>query len=128
MTWQMLFVFGLLVVSFALMVWEKLSLDIIAMLVFSALLAAGILTPREAFRVFANEAAVTVASMFILSAALERTGVIESIAHRLNEAVGRSDWSLLIVMLPIVAVLSAFVCLHLRRFVHAHRHVDQHSG
>ncbi|MEO5717043.1 MAG: SLC13 family permease [Chthoniobacterales bacterium] len=109
MTWQMLFVFGLLVVSFALMVWEKLSLDVIAMLVFSALLAAGILTPREAFRVFANEAAITVASMFILSAALERTGVIESIAHRLNEAVGRSDWSLLIVMLPIVAVLSAFV-------------------
>ncbi len=109
MTWQMLFVFGVLVVSFVLMVWEKLSLDIIAMLVFSALLAAGILTPREAFRVFANEAAITVASMFILSAALERTGVIESIAHRLNRAVGQSDWSLLIVMLPIVAVLSAFI-------------------
>ncbi len=109
MTWQMLFVFALLIASFVLMVWEKLSLDVIAMLVFSALLAAGILTPREAFRVFANEAAITVASMFILSAALERTGVIESIAHRLNRAVGQSDWSLLIVMLPIVAVLSAFI-------------------
>ena len=79
------------------------------MLAFSALLAAGILTPAEAFKVFSNEAAITVASMFILSAALERTGVIESIARRLNRAVGQSDWPLLIVMLPIVAVLSAFI-------------------
>ncbi len=109
MTWQMLFVFGLLAASFVLMVWEKLSLDIISMLVFTALLAAGILTPAEAFKVFSNEAAITVASMFILSAALERTGVIESIAHRLNRAVGQSDWSLLLVMLPIVALLSAFI-------------------
>ena len=109
MTWQMIFVFGLLAASFGLMVWEKLSLDIIAMLVFTALLAAGILTPAEAFKVFSNEAAITVASMFILSAALERTGVIESIAHRLNRAVGQSDWSLLVVMLPIVVLLSAFI-------------------
>jgi Na+/H+ antiporter NhaD/arsenite permease-like protein len=92
MTWPMLFVFALLIASFALMMWEKLSLDIIAMLVFSALLAAGILTPEEAFRVFSNKAAITVANIFILSGALERTGVIESIAHRLNRAVGQSDW------------------------------------
>jgi len=109
MTWEMIFVFGLLAVTFAMMVWEKLSLDIVAMLALSALLAAGILTPAEAFKVFSNEAAITVACMFILSAALERTGVIETIAHQLNRAVGKSDWSLLIVMLPIVAVLSAFI-------------------
>lgn len=109
MTWQMLFVFGLLVASFALMVWEKLSLDIVAMLTFSALLVTGILTPAEAFKVFGNEAAITIACMFILSAALERTGVIETIAHFLNRAVGRSDWTVLLVVLPIVAVVSAFV-------------------
>lgn len=109
MTWEMIFVFAVLAVTFGLMVWEKLSLDIVAMLAFSALLVAGILTPAEAFKVFSNEAAITVASMFILSAALERTGVIESIAHRLNRAVGKSDWSVLLVMLPIVAVLSAFI-------------------
>jgi len=109
MTIEILFVFFLLVATFAMMVWEKLSLDIVAMIAFSALLVAGILTPAEAFKVFSNEAAITVACMFILSAALERTGVIESIAHRLNRAVGKSDWSVLIVMLPIVALLSAFI-------------------
>ncbi len=105
----MIFVFGVLGATFAFMVWEKLSLDIVAMLAFTALLLTGILSPTEAFTVFSNDAAITVAAMFILSAALERTGVIESIAHRLNLAVGNTDWSLLIVMLPIVAVLSAFI-------------------
>lgn len=94
MTWEMTFVFGLLAVTFGRMVWEKLSLDIVAMLAFSALLASGILTPAEAFKVFSNDAAITVACMFVLSAALERTGVIESIAHRLSRAVGfrHADW------------------------------------
>lgn len=109
MTLEILVVFVLLAASFAMMVWEKFSLDIVAMLTFSALLATGILTPAEAFMVFSNEAAITVACMFILSAALERTGVIETIAHKLNQAVGNKDWSVLLVILPFVAVLSAFI-------------------
>jgi len=109
MTWQLVIVFGLLAATFALMVWEKLSLDLVAMLAFSALLVTGILTPAEAFKVFSNDAAITVACMFILSAALERTGVIESIGQRLNRLVGKSDWSLLVVVLPGVALISAFI-------------------
>lgn len=109
MTWQLFIVFGLLAATFALMVWEKLSLDLVAMLAFSVLLATGILTPAEAFKVFSNDAAITVACMFILSAALERTGVIEALGHRLNRLVGKSDWSLLLVVLPCVALISAFI-------------------
>ena len=102
-------VFGLLAGTFALMVWEKLSIDLVAMLAFAALLATGILTPAEAFKTFGNDAVITVACMFILSAALERTGVIETIGHRLNKMVGKSDWSVLLFVLPIVAVISAFI-------------------
>ena len=109
MTWQMILVFGLVGATFALMVWERLSIDLVAMLAFAALLATGILTPAEAFKVFGNEAVITVACMFILSAALERTGVIETIGHRLNQVVGKSDWSVLLFVLPIVAVISAFI-------------------
>jgi di/tricarboxylate transporter len=109
MTWQILLVFGLLAATFALMVWEKLSIDLVAMLAFAALLVTGVLTPAEAFKVFGNEAVITVACMFILSAALERTGVIETVGHRLNRLVGKSDWSVLLFVLPIVAVISAFI-------------------
>jgi di/tricarboxylate transporter len=109
MNWQILLVFGLLAATFALMVWEKLSIDLVAMLAFAALLVTGVLTPAEAFKVFGNEAVITVACMFILSAALERTGVIETVGHRLNRLVGKSDWSVLLFVLPIVAVISAFI-------------------
>ncbi len=105
----MIFVFGLLAVTFALMVWERLSIDLVAMLAFSALLVAGILTPAEAFKVFGNDAVITVACMFVLSAALERTGVIETMGHRLNRIVGEKDWSVLLVVLPVVALFSAFI-------------------
>ena len=109
MTFEIGFVFALMAITFGMMVWEKFSLDVVAMLAFSALVITGILTPAEAFKVFSNEAAITVACMFILSAALERTGVIESIAHSLDRVVGRSSWSVLLVMLPMVALLSAFI-------------------
>lgn len=105
----MLIVFLLLAVTFALMVWEKLPLDLVAMMAFSVLLVTGILPPAEAFKVFGNDAAITVACMFILSAALERTGVIELIGQRLNRLVGQSEWSLLLVVLPGVALISAFI-------------------
>ena len=108
-TWQMLLVFSLLAVTFGLMVWEKLSLDLVAMLGFSVLLIAGILTPSEGFQVFSSEAVITVACMFILSASLERTGAIEAIGHYLNRFAGKSDASVLLVVLPIVAFISAFI-------------------
>ncbi|MEW6305247.1 MAG: SLC13 family permease [Verrucomicrobiota bacterium] len=108
-TWEIAFVFILLAMTFGAMVWEKISVDLIALLALCALMVTGILTPREAFQVFGNDAAITVACMFVLSAALEHTGVIELMGRRLNMLGGKSDWVLLVFMLPIVALLSAFV-------------------
>ncbi len=109
MTVDIAIVFCILALSFIAMVREKLSVDVVAMLAFSALLALGILTADEAFHVFANPAVITIAGMFVLSAALERTGVIDWIGRRLNSVGGGSDWKLLLAMLPIVAALSAFM-------------------
>ncbi|MGE3309678.1 MAG: SLC13 family permease [Limisphaerales bacterium] len=109
MTWEMQYVFVVLVVAFGLMVSEKLSFDVVAMVAFGLILGPGILTPAEAFQVFSNEAPITVACMFILSAALERTGVIDDIAHLLNRCVGSTELSVLAAVLPIVFLLSAFI-------------------
>jgi len=109
MTWETIFVFVLLAATFAMLVWEKFSVDLVAMGALGTLLIAGILTPGEAFKVFGNDAVITVACMFILSAALERTGVIETIGRKLDRFVGKKDWSMLLVVLPIVALISAFI-------------------
>lgn len=105
----MVFVLALLAVTFAVMVWEKFSLDVVALLAMCMLLLAGILTPAEAFQVFSNDAPLTVACMFVLSAALERTGAIEKIGRRFQRFGGKTDLSVLLVMLPVIVFISAFV-------------------
>ncbi|MFT4586384.1 MAG: di/tricarboxylate transporter [Candidatus Binatia bacterium] len=109
MTFEIATVFVIIALTFGAMVWEKLSVDVVAMLAFSALMALGILTPKEAFQVFGNPAVITIAGMFVISAALERTGVIDWIGERLRNVGGKSDLKLLLTTLPIVAVISAFM-------------------
>jgi di/tricarboxylate transporter len=72
------FVLVLLVVVFATMVSERFRIDIVAMLGVVCLLVTGVLDTKDVLAVFSNEAPITVAAMFVLSAALERTGVVES--------------------------------------------------
>jgi di/tricarboxylate transporter len=105
----MAIVFALVTLAFAAMVWEKLPTDIVALLALGALLLTGVLAPKEAFMVFSNEAAITVACMFVLSAALERTGAIDLIGRKLNVLGGRADWQVLMLTLPVVVFASAFV-------------------
>jgi di/tricarboxylate transporter len=45
------------------------------------LLMAGVIGTDQALAVFANPAPITIASMFIIGAALERTGVMDAMAH-----------------------------------------------
>ncbi|MFO1070772.1 MAG: SLC13 family permease [Geminicoccaceae bacterium] len=103
------FVLALLVVVFATMATERLRVDVVALLGMSALLVTGVLSTKDALAVFSNEAPITVAAMFVLSAALERTGVVE----RAGDLVTRyASGSPLVAMLAITggaAVVSAFM-------------------
>ncbi|MCS1406916.1 MAG: putative transporter [Verrucomicrobia subdivision 3 bacterium] len=109
MTIEIALVFVLLLATFVAMATEQLSPDMVALLALGILLGTEILTPAEAFRVFSNEAAIAVGCMFILSAALERTGALDQLGATVDKLVGKSDWSILIVLLPLVAFTSAFV-------------------
>ena len=102
-------VFGLMVVVFMTMIVERLRSDVIAGCAMVFLMLGGILSPQELFQVFGNEAVVTVACMFVLSSALERTGVIARMGALIDPYVGRSDLSVSLFLLPLVAVLSAFI-------------------
>lgn len=68
-----------------------------------------ILRPEEAFSGFGSPALVMVASMFVLSAALERTGAASLLFGRLLEAGARSEWRLQLTVLAVVTAFSAFV-------------------
>ena len=90
-----------------LFVTEKLAVDIVALMVLSALLATGVLTPAEALSGFSNPATITVAAMFVLSAGLQRSGVIEGLGDQLARI--KRGWLFALVMMLLAAGLSAFV-------------------
>ena len=109
MTLEIAIVFLLLLVTFVAMATERLSPDLVSLSAMGTLLAFGLLAPGEAFQVFSNDAAIAVAGMFILSAGLDRTGALDRLGNTMDALVGKTDWSILIVLLPLVAIVSAFV-------------------
>lgn len=103
-------VLALMVVVFFGFVREKLPADVIALLAMGGLLVTGILSTQEALLVFSNPACITIAAMFVLSAALERTGVIDAAGRRLGAlaAGGRPAMAVGAMMLGVI-VISAFI-------------------
>ena len=88
---------------------ERLAPDVTALLALLALLLTGVLTPYEAFSGFSHPATISVAAVLVLSAGVERTGVLTYIARRLLTPIGTSELTLTIVIMLTISVLSAFV-------------------
>lgn len=118
MTWELIFVAILLVGALVSFAWERWSPDQTAYCVFAILVLAALVThsprlPRleDLLGVFANQAALTVGAIFVLSATLENCGAIEWIAERL-ETFGEQRLGYIgilgVIMLAVVAI-SAFM-------------------
>ncbi|MEO6244048.1 MAG: SLC13 family permease [Opitutaceae bacterium] len=108
MTWQMAVVLAVLVATFWLIATERLRAELASIGACCVLLLTNVLKPAEVFPLFASEAVVTVGAMFVLSAALERAGVIESAARALQLLPLRSERLVLCLVLPPVLAVSAF--------------------
>lgn len=100
----------------ALLLWvlyafvrEKWSPDIVAAMGVAALLVTGLLEPREVLGVLSNSAPVTIACMFVISAALERTGCIDALGNWLGDLVGDSPTRVLLGLTLTALVISAFL-------------------
>ncbi len=108
LSWEVLFVFGIITSVFLAFVWEKFPPDLVAMTGFGALIVAGILSTKEVLSVFSSHAPITIGAMFIISVALERTGVVEVFGRVITRYAGKSQFSLLLLLMPVVIFMSAF--------------------
>jgi di/tricarboxylate transporter len=109
MTWEIAFVLGLLVLALLAFVWEKYPADIVALSVFSILLLSGTLPRDKAMAVFANPAPITVAAMFVLSAALVKCGAIDYLSSWVERAVFLPYQIVLFLLIVLVAFSSAWI-------------------
>jgi di/tricarboxylate transporter len=94
--------------TLALFISERVRIDVAAMMAVLALSFTGILSPSEALSGFSSEPAIIVAAVFVMSAALNATGVTERIGALIARGAGASEWRAIIVIMPAVAALAAF--------------------
>jgi di/tricarboxylate transporter len=95
--------------ALGMFLWNRLRVDVVALMVMAAVILLGLVTPQEGISGFANEATITVAAMFILSAGLLRTGAIDILGRWVGRLAGTSEFRLLLVACLLVIPMSAFI-------------------
>jgi len=92
----------------ALFVWNRFRFDIVALIALIAAIACGIVPTNKAFSGFGNPLLPLIASALVISDAVGKSGIIESLL-RLSRSLTRSPASQVGVLSGAVAVLSALL-------------------
>jgi di/tricarboxylate transporter len=108
-TLQMVIVLVVVACFFFGMVKGFAAPDVMAMTAVSVLLVTGTLSANDVLKVFSNNAPFTVACLFVLSAALERTGVIAHLGYAISRVRWKSPGRAFLAMMVSVVALSAFI-------------------
>jgi len=107
--WDALTVFVILGVTIALFVSDRIRLDLVALMSAAALVLTGVLTPGQAVAGFGDPLVVMIASLFVVSGGMFRTGVAQRLGLWLGRVAGDGEGRLiLLIMLP-TAMLSAII-------------------
>jgi di/tricarboxylate transporter len=109
MTLELIMLIVILATALVVFIGGWLRVDLVGLLVLSALALTGLVSAQEALAGFSSSAVVTVWAMFILSAGLTRTGL----AHRLGQPLQRfakgSEAMLLVALMVSASLLSALI-------------------
>ena len=109
LTAEIIFIYILLIGALVSFYLEKIPADLTAMTLFAILLVSGLLPIESALSVFSNPAPITVAAMFILSAALTKCGIIDLLAGSLQKFHSVGYARVVFAMVLGVAGISAFI-------------------
>ncbi|MEO6970029.1 MAG: SLC13 family permease, partial [Chthoniobacterales bacterium] len=108
-TFHLIIVFALVALVFTAFLREWLSPDLVALSAMGLLMVTGILGTDATLTVFSNSAPIVIGCMFVLSAALERTGAIDALARVFLRFAGTSELRALVALAALTVPLSAFV-------------------
>lgn len=116
MTWEFIWIIILVLGALGAFIWEKWPVDLTAMGVLGLIVGTSVVAHSPLWpsvdtvlSVFANPAALTIIGMFILSASLERCGVVADLARFLSRC-GRLPYPIFLGVLVVgVTCISAFM-------------------
>ncbi|MFQ5597399.1 MAG: SLC13 family permease [Nitrospiria bacterium] len=109
MTFEISFVFALLLITIILFITEKFPVDQVALMVMATLLVSRVISLEDSISGFSNSATVTIGAMFVISAGLFKTGALNVFGMKLSKIGRRSFWAVLFTMMLTVGLISAFV-------------------
>lgn len=109
MTFEIAIVLGIIALMFFLFIKEYFPLDVTALTILTIFMVTGYLSVEEAISGFSNQAVLTIAILFVLSHALQQSGILEYGIVRLNKLTEKSKLLGLTVFLISIAFASAFV-------------------
>ena len=104
--------FAIVAAIVVLFVWDRLPVVVVAMATALALWATGVLDLGQALAGFGDPAVLFIASLFVVSAGLEATGVTAWIGQVLIDRAGESRVRLLVLTMLLVSVLTALINLN----------------
>ena len=101
-----------LAVTIVLFVWNRLPVGVVAVLTALALYLTGLVDATTALAGFGDPVVVFIASLFIVSEALDATGVTTWAGQRLIAVVGDGPMRVLVAVLALCALLTAVITLN----------------
>ena len=97
---------GIILATLLVIVFDLLRADLVAILVMAILPLTGIITVQEAFSGFSRSVVITIIGLFIITQALEDTGVVAWMAERLREVGAGSERKLIMLFMGTGAIFS----------------------
>lgn len=108
MTFQIGFVLVVVLLMIIGLVFELARPDMIVFMTMAVFLLTGFLSVDDALKGFSNEGMLTIALLFIMAAAVEKSGLADQFIYKLLGSKFSSRWTLLKVLAP-MTVLSGFL-------------------
>ncbi|MBE9144258.1 SLC13 family permease [Planktothrix mougeotii] len=100
---------SIVVLALIAFIFEWLPVDLTALTVTVVLMILKLVTPDEGISGFGNSATITVMAMFILSAGITKTGVVQTVRDGLVKWGGKTPGQQILVMGLIVGPITAFI-------------------
>ena len=106
---DIIIVLSILFFGFILFLLEYFTIDVTALIILSCFFGLGYLTPTEAVSGFSNPAVITIGLLFILSSAIQKTGLLEYLVVTINRLLQSSRILGMAVYYFTVSIASALI-------------------
>ena len=100
---------AVLVAAVALFAWDRIPADVVALGVLLAVTGTNLVTAEQAFAGFGSGTVIMILGLFVMTAALSHTGIVDIVGRSILSHAGDRPAILLAVVMVSVSALSAFI-------------------